>query len=104
MELCARTCSSTKACLLFNQHKKFLRCDLDSRLLSATETEPVVSATSRVLKLKPHISVSAEVRAGKKEFKDRRAAVLASEKASAWELLPVLDATHVLPDFILHSI
>lgn len=39
MDSCARTCSTAESCTLFDQHIKFVACDLDSERLSDAEVD-----------------------------------------------------------------
>lgn len=38
IDFCTGTCSAEKACMLLDQHRKFVECDLNSEMLTAAET------------------------------------------------------------------
>lgn len=84
LDFCARTCSAAKACMLPDQHKKFVGCDVDSELLNAADKDLVVMFLAQVLSSTLDIGGSAEVVAAVKVFKDEKAAVLARKKAGVW--------------------
>lgn len=49
MDFCEDTCPTRLACMLLNQFKKFSGCDLDSKVLSATEPDLVLTLASQRL-------------------------------------------------------
>lgn len=104
VKFCASTCSTAEACILLDQRRTFVGCDVNSELPTSAEADFVLTFASPVLSKKSDISGSAEVVAAAKVLKVKRAALLASEKASMWEFPLRLDATQILPGDILHLV
>lgn len=58
IDFCASTRSTVKACMLFNQRRKFVGCDLDPEMPSAADPDLVLSFASQLLNPKSDISGS----------------------------------------------
>lgn len=104
IEFYAGGCSTTKACILLDQQRNFVRCSVDSKLLTAPETDLVLASAPEVLNRKSDIIGSAKVRGATKVWKEGRAVDLANKKVSVWQVPPGLDATKVLLANVLHVI
>lgn len=104
MNSCAGMCSTANVCMLHAEYRKFVKCDVDYELLTAAETDPVLTFVSQLPKPESDISGSAAVKVAAMVLKEERAALLASTKASAWEVLHALDATQMLPGHVLRFI
>lgn len=102
IDFCAVTCFKAKVCMLLDQHKTFVGCDLDSTVLSAAEPDLVLTVVSQVLRPTSDIRGSGEVKAAAKLLTDEIDAVLAGKNATVWEVSPEPDATQVMPDHTLH--
>lgn len=87
--------------MLPDQHRKFVKCDLDSEVLSAAVPDFVPLLASEVLKLKLNISGSDEVEAEGEVYKDKMGVILGRTKATVWEVPRELEATQVTPSHIL---
>lgn len=104
MDYCAVKCSTTEACLLADQHRKFVVCGIDSEPGTAAEPDPVLPFGSQMQNTKSDISGNAEGISAAKVSRKVWAAVLARKKASGWEVPLRLDAIQVLPGPLLHII
>lgn len=82
MDFCGVTCSKTKACMSPQQHRKFVGCNGDSKVLSAAESDVVLRFAFQMLSAKSHISESGEVEAATKVLTDELGALLAEGKAT----------------------
>lgn len=60
-DFCARKYCTVKTCTLREQRRKFVGCDVDTRMLSASESNFVLTLTSQALSLQLDISGSGEV-------------------------------------------
>lgn len=60
---CASMGLTTKVFMLFDQHRKFIRWDLDSNVLSPAEPELLVAFASQALSLSSYITGDRELRA-----------------------------------------
>lgn len=67
-----------KACVLFDHLRSFVRCNIDSELLTAAEIDLVLTIVSQLLNPKSDISSSAKLNAAAPVFKDASAVVLAN--------------------------
>lgn len=104
MNICVGTGSSAKACKFLDQHKTFVRCDVDSELLTVAKTDLVLAFVSQVRNRKSDINSSGKVKTAAEVFKAERAPLLANKKAGLREVPLELDITKVLPCSILHYI
>lgn len=101
---CAGVWSTAKAGMLLDENRELVGCDVDSKLVTAGETDLVLPFFSQVLGPKLKISSSAEVIAATMIFREGTAGLSASREDSAWEAPPGRAATKVLPAPKLNSI
>lgn len=66
IDFCAGICCTLKECMLLDQHKKFVRFDLDSELQSAAKADLVLTFVFQVLSPKCDISGGVELIAATK--------------------------------------
>lgn len=85
IEFCAGICPTAKACMLVDQHRKLVGCDLDSDILSTAEPDLHFTFALRRLSPSSDITGAEEVRAAARTFKGRVAVVSACKRATAWE-------------------
>lgn len=88
--------------LVFDQHRRFVGCDVDTEVVIAAEPDSVGTSASHVLNPKSDINKSSEVKAASKVSTDKMRAFLASKKAFLWEVPPKLNATQVMAGHVLH--
>lgn len=74
MLFCAGTCPTAIACMLHNQYKKFVGCDLYSDLLSAAKLGLLLTFSLEVLIPKSDTTGDDYVRAASRTFKEKAAA------------------------------
>lgn len=103
VDYCTGTYPTARACILFDQHSKFARCDLDSNVLRAADPGLRFQLTSQVLSPNPNITGDEKRKAVARTFKKKLAMVLTSRSAAAWEVSSRLDATRVKPGHISHT-
>lgn len=72
MDFCFGTCPMARACILRDQHRRFVGCDLDSEPLSATELDPPLAFPSQALSPNSDITKDEEVRALTEDSDKRR--------------------------------
>lgn len=77
-----------------------MRCDVDSKALSAAEPDLTLAFVSPVLNLRSAISGCSEVKAAAKAVPDEMGPVLARKKVPVREVSPGLDATQVMTGHI----
>lgn len=82
IDSCADICSTTKACLFLEQRRKCVDRDVDSKVQSAVEPDPVLTLVSRAPSLKLGSSKSGEIKTAAKDFTDKMGALLAKKKAT----------------------
>lgn len=68
--------------MLADQQRKVMGCEVDSELLTAAETCPLLVSVSQVLEPESDTSGRWKMRGAARVFKDDRAAFLANKKAS----------------------
>lgn len=102
LDFCAGTCSTGKAWLLHDQHRKFVECDIDPEVLSGAKLDLVLTLASQVLNSGSDFSCSGEVEVAPNVVTDEIGALSARKKALVWEVPPVLDARKVTLGRILH--
>lgn len=99
---CAGAYPKAKACMLFDQHRKFGRCDLDLSVLGAAKPDLFLTVSSQKLNPNSEVTEGEMVKVAAQRLQKKAAAVWACRKASAWEVLLGLDATQGMPEHILH--
>lgn len=104
MKLCAGTCGKAKACLVLDQRRTFVECDVDSELQTAAEASLSLSLSRQVPNRKYNIIARAEVKIAANVSKDDKTALPGTKKVSVWEVLPMLDATQILPGHSLQPV
>lgn len=79
-DMCACACSTAKGCVLLDQHREFVGCDVAHDVLSAVEPDFVQRVASRMLKPMLDISGSSEVEAVAEVSRDEMDAFFAKKK------------------------
>lgn len=80
---CAGTCTTAKACLLADQHRKIVECDLHSEVVSTAVTNLHLLLALQVLNTNSDSTGHEKVRAAARAFKKRVTVVFARRKATA---------------------
>lgn len=96
-DFCADICPTPRVCILRDQHKEFVRCNLDLEVLSAAEPDFVLVVALQVLNPNSKIEREKQVGAEARAFKGKVAVVSARRRATVWEMSPVLDAKQMTP-------
>lgn len=102
MVFCAATCRTAAACMLLDQHRKFVGYYMSPEVLTAAAAKCASIYTSQRLSWKFDINGGGEVKAVAKVFKDKKATLLATEKGSMWNIPPVQSTPQVLLSCILY--
>lgn len=102
MDLLAVICTGTKARMLLDQHRKTAGCDLDSEVLSAAKPDLLLTFAPQMLSQSSDVKESGEVKEVLRNFREKRAEVLACKRATAWEVPRGLDGLQVTRGHILH--
>lgn len=63
INICSGTCFTAKACILPDQHRTFVECNVDSALLTAAEADHVAISVLQVLSPKSDSSNRSKVAA-----------------------------------------
>lgn len=92
MDLCAGTCSTTKSCVLFEQHRKLVENDVDTELLRALEAELTIAVLFQMLNPKSSIIGSSNVEVSAKFFSAKTGAFLTRKKSTVWDFPPGMSA------------
>lgn len=96
MDFCAGLCPMANACMLLEHHRTFVRCDLDSTVLSAAEPDFLLTFAFQMLNPNSDTTEGEEGRAVAPGFKGKAAVLSARKKATAWEMPSGLDARQVM--------
>lgn len=101
MDFFAGRCSIGIARMLLDQHRTFVRCNVDPEVQSAAESDHRLTFAFQVLDPKADIGGSGEVEAATKVFTGEMGALFAKKKATVRKAHPRLGATELKPGHVL---
>lgn len=100
MDFCASTRFTSKACIVLDQRRMFLGCDVNPEVLSAPEADFVLAFVSQALNKRLDTNGRGEIQAAADVSADEISAFLARKIALVGKVSPGLDVTQLMPGHI----
>lgn len=102
MDFCVGIWSTENVCILPDQQRQFVECELDSDVLNLAGPSIFLTFTSRMLNLTFDNTRGEKMRKAARKLEDKVAVVWAGRRATAGEVAFGMDATQVMPEYVLH--